>query len=111
MCAACLREEVTVPVLQLYHTIITFTIQRQLRAHTQVSGDHVTSTMWECVPSTTSAMTPPPLCVPSTPPASGKPAFMLQMYFCSRKNKPLKHAFVKIYAEITIIQSLKYNIK
>lgn len=56
---ACLQQEVSVPVLQLYSPIITFTIQRQLGAHAQeVSGDHVTSAV--CVPSTTPTMTPPP---------------------------------------------------
>lgn len=56
---ACLQQEVSIPVLQLYSPIITFTIQRQLRAHAQeVSGDHVTSAV--CVPSTTPTVTPPP---------------------------------------------------
>lgn len=58
---ACLQQEVSVALLQLYSPIITFTIQRQLRAHAQeVSGDHVTSAV--CVPSTTTTMTPPPTC-------------------------------------------------
>lgn len=58
---ACLQQEVIVPVLQLYFPIITFTIQRQLRAHAQeVSGDHVTSTVCVCVPSITPTMTPSP---------------------------------------------------
>lgn len=56
---ACLQQEVSVPVLQLYSPIITFTIQRQPGAHAQeVSGDHVTSAV--CVPSATSTVTPPP---------------------------------------------------
>lgn len=56
---ACLQQEVSALVLQLYSPIITFTIQRQLGAHAQeVSGDHITSTA--CVPSTTATMTPPP---------------------------------------------------
>lgn len=65
---ACLQQEVSVPVLQLYSPIITFTIQRQAGAHAlEVSGDHVTSAVCVCVcvPSATPTVTPP-LHLPST---------------------------------------------
>lgn len=90
---ACLQQEVSVPVLQLYSPIITFTIQRQLRAHAQeVSGDHVTSAV--CVPSTPPTMTPSTQLCHSAPPAIRKPAPVLAdvvvlQKFCDKNVKML----------------------
>lgn len=85
---ACLQQEVSVPVLQLYSPIITFTIRRRLGAHAQeVSGDHVTSAV--CVPSTTPDHDPhlhPPPPLPSAPPAIRRPARMLADVAAQLKN-------------------------
>lgn len=86
---ACLQQEVSVPVLQLYSPIITFTIQRQLGAHAQeVSGDHITSTVCVCGLYNPDHDPSNHLCQsPSTPPAMWETCSMLADVMCSWETK------------------------
>ena len=78
-------------LLQLYPTIITFTIRRQLGANVQeVSGDHVTSAV--CSPSATHTVTPAPPPVLPAPPAVHRPVAAHVVLFLSLS---LKKTFYK----------------